>query len=359
MQNAGRPTRFRSHVAALRALVLLAATAAAPRAAADSRKVYVMPIDGPVDGATRDRLNASLHNLARGLGTVTTASATFAETASMVGCDPAAAACANTVLATLQADEIVWGTATPSADGGTQLVVHRATKGGAPHQDTAAIAPNESPEKVETTMRPFFGGAASTAGTGARPAAPPNGGAVPSTGSGSTSVAATTAGSETGSAAETRTATAAKPAGSSEPSATAPGGSGAGTAASQPNGAHGTETGSTVTWSRDKKLGIGLAIGGGAALVIGFALWASESSVQSQIDAAPTATLSEIAAVKSLEGTANGYAWAGNVMVVVGAVAGGAGAYYLWKDHKAHVTMVAATPIDHGTGGAFVIGGRW
>jgi hypothetical protein len=111
-------------------------------------------------------------------------------------------------------------------------------------------------------------------------------------------------------------------------------------------------------WSRDKKLGIGLAIGGGAALLIGLALWASESSVQSQIDSAPTNTLADIQSLKSLEGTAEGYAWSGNVMVVIGLAAGGAATYYLWRDHQAHLT-VTTMPADHGAGATFVMRGSW
>jgi hypothetical protein len=113
-----------------------------------------------------------------------------------------------------------------------------------------------------------------------------------------------------------------------------------------------------VPWSHDKKLGIGLAAGGGAALVIGFALWANESDLQDQINKAPIGTLAQIQSLKSLEDKAGSYALWGDILVVVGLAAGGAGAYYLWKDHKNPV-VVAPTPVDQGTGAALVVGGRW
>lgn len=276
--------------------VLLAA-----HASAEPRKVFVMPVDGPVDPATRERLNAAVQKTAHASGgTVTNASTTYAETASMVGCDPAASGCSDTVLATLQADEIVWGTATVGPDGSVTLVTHRAAKGAATTDTTTKLAAS-----------------APDSGHGAEP------------GSGTASGSPSTAGT----ASDGSTA-----------------GSTSGAAAAAP---------ASVNWSRDKKLGVGLAIVGGAAVVIGFALWGSESSVQSQINAAPDNTLAQIQSLRSLESTASNYAWSGNVLVVVGLAAGGVGAYYLWKDHKAHVTTVAATPVAHGTGGALVIGGQW
>jgi len=45
-------------------------------------------------------------------GNVANGDTTFAETAAAVGCDPAAADCAETVRTTLGVDELVWGTAT-------------------------------------------------------------------------------------------------------------------------------------------------------------------------------------------------------------------------------------------------------
>jgi hypothetical protein len=112
-------------------------------------------------------------------------------------------------------------------------------------------------------------------------------------------------------------------------------------------------------WSTDKKLGVGLSAGGGLALVIGLALWANESSLQTQINSAPTNTASDIKSLKALEDKASGYATWGDIMVVVGLAAGGVGAYYLWKNHNAANVTVTPAPVDNGAGAALIVGGRW
>lgn len=260
------------------------------------RKIEVMPIDGNADPALRAKLDASLQKLAHTLdGNVETGTTSFGDAAIAVGCDPTAPACADQVLGTLGADELVWGTATTDATTGqTTLVIKRATKGVPPNEQTTTITAQDPPEKAEAAMQPLFGPA----------------GAL---GSGSGSAV----GSGSGAAEESH------------------------------------------PWSREKKLGVGIGAGGGVALVLGFAFWASESSVQGQIDSHATNTLADIKATKALEDKAASDALWGNVLVVVGLAAGGVGAYYLWKDHQNHDTAVAPVPVDNGTGAVLVVGGRW
>ncbi|MEO8552727.1 MAG: hypothetical protein ABI678_22270, partial [Kofleriaceae bacterium] len=117
-----------------------------------------------------------------------------------------------------------------------------------------------------------------------------------------------------------------------------------------------TPAGDSFFATRERKLGFGCAAAGGLVLLIGLALWSSESSVQTQIDNAPTNTPAQIQALLALEDKANGYAWEGNVLVVVGLAAGSVGAYYLWQDHQLRATV---TPVAHDTGAAVVIGGTW
>src|SRR5262249_4276848 len=105
-------------------------------------------------------------------------------------------------------------------------------------------------------------------------------------------------------------------------------GSGAGSAAV----GSGSET--SFFGTRESKLGVGFATGSVIAIVIGLALWSSESSLQSQINTAPTNTAADIAALRDKEDRASRYAWSGNILVGLGLVAGGVGAYYLWTDHK-------------------------
>ncbi len=268
--------------------------------AAGVRKVQVMPVDGNADPALRTKFNAMLQKMAHSIdGKVTVSTTSFADAAVAVGCDATQPACADQVLATLGADELVWGTATTDATTGqTTLVVKRATKGVPPNEQTVTLTAQDPPEKAEQGVQPLFG-------------------PVAALGSGSGSVADTGSGSGSGSAAP-----------------------------SQP-------------WSRDKKLGIGIGAGGGVLLVVGFAFWASESNLQGQINSHPTNTLADVQATKKLEDQAASDALWGNVLVVAGLAAAGVGAYYLWQDHKAHETTVAPVPVDNGTGAVLVVGGHW
>ncbi|MBV8758909.1 MAG: hypothetical protein JO257_16600 [Deltaproteobacteria bacterium] len=284
-----------------RRLVLVIALAlVAASVAAGPRKVLVLPVDGSADAGLRTKLTVVVQGVAKGIpGEVTNGDTTFAETASAVGCDSNRPACVDTVLGTLGVDEVVWGTATPNADGSTTLVVKRATKGAPPHEQTAIITRAESPDVATSRIAPLFPETSATAG------------------SGSAAIAAidTPAG------------------GSAEAPAPA------------------------APWSDQKKLGIGLAVGGGVLIVAGLALWSSESGVQTDINNAPDRTASDIQALKDLESKAQGYAWGGNIAMVLGLGAGGYGAYLLWKDHKEH-TIVTPQPAPGG-GITFMLRGRW
>jgi hypothetical protein len=274
---------------------------------AGPHKVIVLPLDGNADAATKTKLNAIVQNLSKSVtGDVTNGDTTLAETASAVGCDPNKTACIDTVLTTLSVDEVIWGTAT-TENGQTRVVVRRATKGTPAQSQTAIIAASDQPESAEPGLAPLFG--ISTPIT---------------TDTGSGSAAAGSAAGSAGSA-------------SAPPPPPPPPG---------------------VPWSDQKKLGVGLAIGGGALVLLGVALWASESGVQSNIDAAPDMTPADIQNLKDLESKANGYAWGGNIAMILGLGAGGYGAYLLWKDHKEHTTVTPAPP-PSGTGMTFVLRGAW
>jgi hypothetical protein len=280
----------------MKCLVLALTVAFASVAAAAPHKVLVLPIDGNADPGTRTQVNATIQKLARGIdGTVTVADTTFAETATAVGCDPGTTACADTVLAALGVDELVWGTAKTSR-GQVAVVVKRASKGNVREQ-TIAVDPKR-PEDAAGSLQPLFG-ASSSRGSADRGADAGVGGA-------------------------------------SAPEAPSP------------------------PWSTRRKVGLGLTAAGGVAVVIGIALWLNESSLQNQINGTPTPmTRAQIDSLIDLEDRAGRYALWGNVMVVAGVVIGGAGAYYLWRDHSSSGTTVAPAPVDHGAGAAIVVGGRW
>jgi hypothetical protein len=271
-------------------LVLYSATIAV---AGPGRKVLVLPIDGDADPALRKQLGAVTVELARAGGEVSTGDTTFTETAAAIGCDPRAPACAETVRASLDVDELVYGSAVIER-GQTTAVISRIARSEPRRDQTVAIAAGAKGDSAEPALRPLFG--APTAGSGSDGPEPP--------------VAV---------------------------------GSGA-------------SPGDSFFATRERKLGFGFAGGGTLVVLIGLALWSSESSLQAQIDSAPTNSPSDIGALRVLEDRANHYAWEGNVAVVLGLAAVGVGAYFLLEDHRLRATV---TPADHGTGAAVVLGGRW
>src|SRR5204863_8673242 len=101
---------------------------------------------------------------------------------------------------------------------------------------------------------------------------------------------------------------------------------------------------------RDRTVGIALVAGGGLGIVLGVALWASYSSLQSSIDNHATRTSNDIQDLKSLEDKASSRAIAGDVFVLAGLAAAGIGGYYLYRDHKQHALAIAPAPIAHGAG---------
>lgn len=298
-------------------VVLLALTAPA---AAAGHKILVLPVDGSADAATRSRLTAEVVRLARSLdGQVSTGNATFADTALAVGCDPQAAGCSDEVIATLGVDELIWGTASRDA-GATRLVVHRAARGAPAREIATTLAPGDTGDRVASGIGPLFGPPA------AEPAAP------------------RATGAPTPPAAPTPADPALAPApqvGDAAPPAASPG---------------------SADERTDRTIGIALVSGGGVGLVLGVALWASYSSLQSSIDSHPVRTFADIQDLKSIEDRASTRAIAGDVFVVAGLIAGGIGAYYLYRDHTRHAVAVAVAPVPLAHGGGLTItvsGGPW
>ncbi len=138
----------------MRRLVAIALLLALSTTAFANHTIMVMPVDGDADPALRKRIDKVVDELARGTGDeVTTANTTYRESAAAVGCDPQASTCADTVIATLAVDEIIFGTATSAT-----ATVSRVAKG-RPRQDQT-IALGAQPEAIEPALRPLFGGTA-------------------------------------------------------------------------------------------------------------------------------------------------------------------------------------------------------
>ena len=305
--------RWLAVVIAVVTIVALAASAAAAR-----HRILVLPVEGTADAATRGKLTGQLARLARALdGQVTTGSATFADTALAVGCDPRTPGCSDEVMATLGVDELVWGSA--MRDGGRiRLVVRRATKGGAPREIATVFATGEADERITAGIAPVFGAAT---GVDRRPPAEP----------GPTPVSPSPTAPSPAAAAE------ASPTAASAAAATA--GPGPGDVPASPD-----EPGH----ARDRTLGFALAGGGALSLALGLALWASYSSLQQQIDNHAVRTPADFQDLHALEDSASNRAIGGDIFVVAGLVAGGIGAYYLVRDHRRHGVIVAPAAVPGG-----------
>ncbi len=289
-------------VLVLAALGALGALGLGTPAAAAPHKILVLPTDGNADAATRTKLTTQIVKLSKGPdGQVATAGATFADTALAVGCDPQAPGCSDQVLATLGVDELVWATATK--DGGqTRVVVRRATKGAPAREITTTVAPGDSTDRIDAGMAPLLSPAATRSEPAAGPSVPP-------------------------------------------PDAAA--------APLAPPGPVGPEPVPSPEIPEDhheRNRGIAFATGGGVALVLGLALWASYGSLQDSIDTHRTDTRSEFDDLKALEGKASAYAIAGDCLVLAGLAAGGLGAYYLYRSHNQHRIAVTPAPVPSGAG---------
>jgi hypothetical protein len=282
------------------AVVVLAVLGLAHAAGAAPHKILVLPTEGTADAAIRTKLTAQIVKHAKTLdGQVATAEATFADTALAVGCDPQAQGCSDQVLATLGVDELVWATATK--DGAqTKLVVRRATRGTPTREASTMISAADPADHIDAGMTPLFGPPA----TGVEPVvpgptAPPNPTKPPPT-----------------------DVVAPNPI---PPPAT-------------PEDLH------------DRNVGIAFAAGGGVALVLGVALWASYASLQDSIDSHAIVSRGDFDDLKSLEDRASTYAIAGDCLVIAGLAAGGLGAYYLYRNHNQHRIAITPAPIASGAG---------
>lgn len=294
-------------VALVTVIALLASVAAGPR------KVLVLPLDGDAPADQKSQLDDAVQTMARDkiAGDITIGDTTFFETATAVGCDAKDPACAETVRATLSVDELVYGSATVQ-DGNTTVTVYRVTQGAPPATQTIVIGATDPGTQAEPGLEPVFGG-----------------------GSGSDVVGSDATGAGSGS------------------DVSAPPEVGAGSAV-QPEAPR-----SNFFDTRERKLGVGLVGGGVISLVIGLSLWSSADDVQNQIDDHPTRTLDDLHDLVALEERAGSRALWGNIMVGLGLALGGAGAYYLYKDHENRTATLTPAPVESGTGMTLVFAGRW
>jgi len=305
--------RSSSLVAAL--LVVTTATASA-----DTRKVLVLQSEGRVDGAMRAKIDAAILDLAKSIpaAEVSPGDTTLSDAAAAVGCKPDTQPCREEILGMLAVDELVYTTLTQKP-GGTEIEVHRASKGSSTDAKML-LAANAAPDKLDP-IASLFGGKPADPVT----VPPPNPNLNPT---------------------EPVTGTNPPPGGpiTAPMPPTGPMGPGPQPGLADVEPSH-----------RRQRLELAGMIGGGALILIGFMCWGSANDLQSQINEAPTQTKAQLDALADLESRGDAYAGWGNALFLGGAVLGGISTYFFIKDRRAHrhatTARITPTVFDHGGAG--------
>ena len=317
-----------------RAIAMVCVLALVAPVAADPRKVVVMQAEGRADPAVRAKIDAAILKLVRATDPQATAGdISYADAAAAVGCTPEEAACRDEVVEMLAVDELVYATVTPKP-GGTEIAVHRVTKGSTTRDAQMLLPAGQAPDRLDG-IAPLFGGKPTTSAPPVKPAI--------------TATTTTTTPSEPPPrepppppAAPTTPPT---PATESAP-----------IAAVRPSEAPAREDG----YARRRRLELIGMTGGAAFVVVGFVLWGQANIIDGEIASANTRTLADLQHIQDLEVRGDRFANWGNVLFVTGALVGGFSAYYFWKDRKAHRARTASiTPavFDHGAGLVLTVGG--
>ena len=308
---------------------ILAVTTAT--AMADPHKVLVLQSEGRADGAVRAKIDASILKLARSIPSadVSPGDTSLSDAAAAVGCKPETPACRDEILSMLAVDELVYANLT-SKPGGTEIEVHRASKGNTV-EGKMTLATGADPDKLDKLV-PLFGGEA-VAVTTTPPTEP---------------VTTTTTPTTTPTDPTTRPT---EPLTTPQPPLVT----------GQPTQPTTTPAQPSDTPSRSRqRLELAGMIGGGALVLIGFMFWGSANDIQSQINEAPTQTKPQLDALADLESRGDSYASWGNALFLGGAVLGGISTYFFIKDRRArrHASSARITPtvIDHGAGLALTFG---
>ena len=305
--------------------------AAAPAHASLKPRVMVLPAgDAGGGGAIPEDLARALTQGARRVTPdVARSSASLADTAVIVGCDPAARPCLDAVAAALNVDQLLVVRVVAAADAGA---------GGEVTVELTAVGRETAPVTQRFPLRPATRKRDLAAIEAAVPAmleahvAPGPGGDDPGGAGG-----AGGAGAGDG-----------------------PGDAGAGKGGA---GSAGAGAGPEVS-TRSRRTPAAIALTGGAVVAIGVGAWVLAAIEQGEIDDAPTATAADLDRLARLERTAERYASAGNALVIAGGVAAAAGAVWWWtagrgRDRAPDDRGLVVTPRLAPTGAGVIVEGRW
>ncbi|HEY4181599.1 MAG TPA: hypothetical protein VGM90_32370 [Kofleriaceae bacterium] len=298
---------------------------------ADPRKMLVLQAEGRSDGKIKVQVDAAIIKLAKTTDAqISPGDISMTDAAAAVGCQIDAPGCSDEILQMLSVDELVYAVVSPKP-GGNEVIAYRIGKGGTKREAKSMILTGKPADKIDGVAALFLQSTTNSlppAGTPTPVAEPPVTTAEPQP------LPTTTELPPEPTTTTTTTTTTVRPAEQPPQYVDQP----------QP---------------KSKWPLIGTITGGGMVL-LGFACWGKASSVQSEIDGAPTATRADLNHIKDLEKNGDGFAGLGNIMFIGGAVLGGISAYYLVKQRRSGATTTARiqpTAFDHGAGIALTIGG--
>lgn len=276
----------------------------------------VLPTEGQADGDARlagDVSDAMMRGARRATPNVAKATASLADTAVIVGCDPAERACVDAVAAALNVDQMLLATISSDA-GGASVEVTSVSRESAPVSQrfpVRAASRRQDLAAIEAAVPGMLDAENQGGGDPLPPAdgPPPDGPPPP------------------------------------DVPIDAPVG---------PPIGGGEEPGGGV-WRTPAYV----AIGGGALVVGGLAFWGLAAAKQGAIDDAPDATAADLERLEALEDRGQTYANVGNALVISGAVIGVGGAVWWWKTRGREPAPATITPVVTPGGAAVLLEGRW
>ncbi len=305
-------------------MVVATGAGAADAAGGLQARVMVLPTEGKVDGDARlagDVSEALMRGARRATPNVARATASLADTAVIVGCDPSERPCVDAVAAALNVDQMLL--AKVSSEGaGASVEVTAVSRESAPVSRRFPVRGASRRQDLATIEAAVPGMLDAEYQGGDAPPPPPDDRPPPD----------------------------GRPPPDDRPP---PDGPVDGTPLGPPGG--GDEPGRGFS----PRAPMYLAIGGGALVVGGLAFWGLAAAKQGAIDDAPDATADDLAALEALEARGRTYATVGNVLVVGGAAIGAAGAVWWWKTRGRTPATATITPVVTPGGAAVLLEGRW